>query len=58
MRPVDVDETPAGDEGPGQYVQRLARTKADALWSALKHEERRAVLGADTTVAIDVALPE
>jgi septum formation protein len=53
VRPVDVDETPAGDEGPGQYVQRLARTKADALWSALKPEERRAVLGADTTVAID-----
>jgi nucleoside triphosphate pyrophosphatase len=53
VRPVDVDETIRPGEGPGQYVQRLARSKAAALWSALPSHERRAVLGADTTVAVE-----
>jgi septum formation protein len=53
VRPVDVDEATREGEGPGRYVQRLARTKAETLWSKLPVAERRAVLGADTTVAID-----
>jgi nucleoside triphosphate pyrophosphatase len=53
VRPVSVDEAIRGDEGPGHYVQRLARTKADRLWASLRPPDRRAVLGADTTVAID-----
>jgi septum formation protein len=53
VRPVHVDENTHPGEGPGQYVQRLARSKAEALWAALPPGDRRAVLGADTTVAID-----
>ena len=53
VRPVDVDETTRPDEGPGRYVLRLARRKAETLWSSLREADRRAVLGADTTVAID-----
>jgi septum formation protein len=53
VRPVNVDEAARGGEGPGHYVQRLARTKAETLWSSLPPADRRAVLGADTTVAID-----
>ena len=53
VRPVQVDEATREGEGPGRYVQRLARTKAEALWSTLPATDRRAVLGADTTVAID-----
>ncbi len=29
-RPVDIDETPLGDESPSAYVERLAREKAVA----------------------------
>ena len=53
VRPVHVDEATRNGEGPGLYVQRLARDKAQALWSALPPAQRRAVLGADTTVAVD-----
>jgi septum formation protein len=48
--PAEVDETPAANERPEHYVERLAAAKADAV--ARAHPERL-VLGADTTVAID-----
>ena len=54
-QPADLDETPLVGEAPADYVERLARAKAQAVW-----RERRAagalrlpVLGADTTVTID-----
>lgn len=48
LRPVDIDETPAPGEHPGDYVLRLAREKA-----ALAAEGGPAglYLGFDTTVA-------
>lgn len=55
VQAADLDETPLVGESPGDYVERLARAKAAAVWRA--REERGArrlpVLGADTTVAID-----
>ena len=52
IRPVNIDETPEVGESPAQYVYRLARTKAEKLWDRLDAQERRPVLGADTTVAL------
>jgi septum formation protein len=42
----DIDETPARDEGPRRYAQRMARSKADAV-----SVPGRFVLAADTVVA-------
>ena len=39
-------------EDPATYVERLAQSKAEALWDQLAPEERLPVLGADTTVAL------
>jgi septum formation protein len=49
IRAIPVDETPLPGEGPEDYVQRLAETKALAVPSA----PDEVVLGADTTVVID-----
>jgi nucleoside triphosphate pyrophosphatase len=53
VQPVDLDESRAAGEHPKKYVQRLAREKADALWSSLTDAGRLPVLAADTTVAIE-----
>lgn len=53
VRPISLDETRLADEPPADYVIRLARAKAEALWRVLDAAERRPVLAADTTVAID-----
>lgn len=47
---ADIDETELPSEAPEDYVQRLAREKAEAV--ARKYEDA-IVLGADTTVVID-----
>lgn len=47
---ADVDETVLAGETPENYVQRLAREKAEAI---AKLHENALVLGADTTVVID-----
>jgi septum formation protein len=47
--PGDIDETPAAGEPPRQYVERLAREKAESIPS----KGERIVLGADTAVVID-----
>lgn len=52
VRPATIDETPQPGEVPPDYVGRLARTKAEALWDRLPAGERKPVLGADTTVAL------
>ena len=48
---ADIDETPLSGEAPGDYVQRLARSKAGHIFGS--HRDEMPVLGADTTVAID-----
>ena len=45
-----VDESVHAGEDPGAYVQRLARSKAEAVAQRL---EKGLVLGADTTVVIE-----
>ena len=53
VRPVDVDESVRPGEAPSAYVLRLAEAKAAALWQRLEPGERRPVLAADTTVALE-----
>ena len=53
VRPVDVDESVRAGEAPAAYVLRLAEAKAAALWRQLAPAERRPVLAADTTVALE-----
>lgn len=48
VRPADIDETPAPNELPRDYVARMARQKAEALPLA----DNEAMLTADTTVAV------
>ncbi len=52
VRPVDADESTRFDEAPADYVVRLARAKAEALWKQLTQDQRLPVLGSDTTVAL------
>jgi len=47
----DVDESVLEGESPEDYVQRLARVKAEAVSAAIG--EDRCILAADTTVVID-----
>ncbi len=49
----DVPEQRAESETPEAYVQRLAEEKAVAGWASLPADERRPVLGADTSVVVD-----
>ncbi len=48
VRPADVDESTRPGENPGDYVRRLAETKARAVWNL-----GETTLGADTTVVAD-----
>jgi septum formation protein len=52
---ADVDESPLGGELPAVYVERLARSKAEAGWRRLMQRNlpQAPVLAADTTVAVD-----
>ena len=51
----DVDEAIAADESARSYVERLARAKAEAGWLHMQQKNLpvAAVLGVDTTVAVD-----
>src|SRR5512133_763957 len=57
VQPADVNEDLLPGEDPDDYVKRLARAKAQAVWSSLpptiSHRAARLVLGADTTVIVD-----
>lgn len=50
VTPADIDETPRPGESPDEYVLRLAREKAEAVWM---RQSDLPVLAADTTVAVD-----
>ena len=50
VAPADVDESVRAGETPRDYVLRLARAKAQAVWDATADLP---VLGADTTVVVD-----
>src|SRR5688572_25460981 len=50
VTPADIDETPLAAEPPNEYVLRLARQKAEAVWA--RHPDLP-VLAADTTVVVD-----
>src|SRR5450830_2181514 len=48
-----IDETPLTNESAVAYVERLARGKASAGFSALEQTSGVCVLGADTAVIVD-----
>jgi len=50
VTPADIDETPHASERADEYVMRLAREKAAAIWA--QHQDLP-VLAADTTVVVD-----
>ena len=50
VTPADIDETPHASEPADEYVMRLAREKAEAIWAL--HQDLP-VLAADTTVVVD-----
>lgn len=50
VHPADIDETPMNDETPEDYVNRLARQKAEAV---AQHYSDSLVIGSDTSVVID-----
>src|SRR5688572_26951391 len=54
VTPADIDETPLAAEPPNEYVLRLAREKAEAVWA--RHTDLP-VLAADTTVVVDEERP-
>jgi len=53
VRAVTVDESVRAGEAPVEYVLRLAEEKARVLWQKLPADQRRPVLAADTTVALE-----
>src|SRR5262245_38807538 len=53
VRPVDIDESVRPGEVPRDYVERLARSKAEVLWERLADAAGGIVIGSDTTVAVD-----
>ena len=50
VHPAHIDETPLIDETPEDYVNRLARNKAEAV---SQHYTEALVIGSDTSVVID-----
>ena len=56
-RAADFDETPIPGETPVDYVQRVAKAKAEVGWTRLAQRLMRfPVLSADTTVALEGAI--
>lgn len=57
-RGADVDEAPAPGEPPQDYVNRVARDKAEAGWRRIASRRLlpHPVLAADTTVVLDGAI--
>jgi septum formation protein len=50
---LEVDETILFNESPSDYVQRVAKAKAQAGWQAREGEAEHPVIGADTSVIVD-----
>ena len=56
VQPADVNEDLLPNETPEAYVERLARSKARAVWNSVPEPSAQSpapVLGADTTVVVD-----
>lgn len=55
MQPANLDEAERSGESPAEYVERLARAKAEWVWQARQQSrlEPLPVLGSDTTVTVN-----
>lgn len=56
VEPADVDESELAGEDAVTYVERVARSKADAIADRLGSLDGTVVLAADTTVDVDGAI--
>ncbi len=52
VEPADVDETPRADEVAGEYVERVAIEKAQAVAARHRGEAGTVILAADTAVVL------
>jgi len=56
LRPVDIDESHQAGENAGDYVERIARNKAETAWKVIEPLDRAAsgaaILAADTVVVL------
>jgi len=52
QQPADIDETQHANEGPRDYVVRMAQEKAQAIAARLSPKADSIVIGADTTVVV------
>lgn len=52
VRPVDIDESHRDGEKAADYVERIARHKAEAAWKAIGPADGGAILAADTVVVL------
>ena len=50
---LEVDETVRFNESPTDYVQRVAKAKAQAGWQVMEGGAKKPVIGADTSVIVD-----
>ena len=50
---VDVDETILSGESPKEYVKRLAIKKAQTGWDSIVKDQKKPVLGYDTSVVLE-----
>jgi septum formation protein len=50
---TNVDESRLAGEAPANYVERLARLKAETAWQRLPPERPQTILAADTAVVLD-----
>ena len=55
VQPANLDEDERSGESPAEYVERLARAKAEWVWQARQQSrlEPLPVLGSDTTVTVN-----
>ncbi|MEY2721272.1 MAG: hypothetical protein RL597_717 [Pseudomonadota bacterium] len=55
VQPANLDEAERSGESPAEYVERLARAKAEWVWQARQQSrlEPLPVLGSDTTVTVN-----
>jgi septum formation protein len=53
VQPANIDETPLPGESPQNCAERLARSKALAVWHSRPQD---VVLGADTIIVVDEAI--
>ncbi|PWK47817.1 Maf family protein [Pleionea mediterranea] len=53
VQPADIDESVHNGELPQQYVERVTKAKASAIWSSPNYGRNYPVMASDTAVVVD-----